>query len=71
VVDFEEAQRRIEAATGRKVLGELDLAPADERWMGEWAQREHGSELLFVVGYPMAKRPFHTPRPADQRLEQL
>jgi nondiscriminating aspartyl-tRNA synthetase len=40
--------------------GELDLAPEHERRLGEWALREHGSELLFVVGYPMAKRPFYT-----------
>jgi nondiscriminating aspartyl-tRNA synthetase len=38
----------------------LDLAPEHERRLGEWARREHGSEFLFVVGYPMAKRPFYT-----------
>ena len=27
---------------------------------GEWAVAEHGSEFLFVEGYPMAKRPFYT-----------
>jgi nondiscriminating aspartyl-tRNA synthetase len=65
-VDFREAQRLIEAGTGRATLGEPDLAPADERWLGDWAAREHGSELLFVTGYPMAKRPFYThPRPDD------
>ena len=41
-------------------LDEPDLAPADERALGEWALREHGSEFLFVTGYPMAKRPFYT-----------
>jgi nondiscriminating aspartyl-tRNA synthetase len=31
----------------------------------EWAVREHGSDFLFVTGYPMAKRPFYThPDPA-------
>ncbi|OIV37293.1 aspartate--tRNA(Asn) ligase [Mangrovactinospora gilvigrisea] len=44
---------------------EIDLAPADERELGAWALREHGSEFLFVTGYPMAKRPFYThPDPA-------
>jgi nondiscriminating aspartyl-tRNA synthetase len=47
-----------------KLLGaptdEPDLAPAHERWLGEWALREYGSEFLFVTGYPMAKRPFYT-----------
>jgi nondiscriminating aspartyl-tRNA synthetase len=31
-----------------------------ERWLGEWATRTHGSDFLFVVGYPMVKRPFYT-----------
>jgi nondiscriminating aspartyl-tRNA synthetase len=39
---------------------EPDLSPAGERALGEWALREHGSEFLFVVGYPMRKRPFYT-----------
>jgi nondiscriminating aspartyl-tRNA synthetase len=39
---------------------EPDLAPADERALGEWAWREHGSDFVFVTGYPMAKRPFYT-----------
>ncbi|WP_229400343.1 aspartate--tRNA(Asn) ligase [Micromonospora okii] len=44
---------------------EPDLAPAHERALGEWARAEHGSEFLFVTGYPMAKRPFYThPDPA-------
>ena len=44
----------------------VDLAPFDERWLGGWARTEHGSDLLFVTGYPMAKRPFYThPDPAD------
>jgi nondiscriminating aspartyl-tRNA synthetase len=39
---------------------EPDLAPADERAIGQWAVREHGSDFVFVSGYPMAKRPFYT-----------
>ncbi|GAA1659805.1 aspartate--tRNA(Asn) ligase [Catellatospora bangladeshensis] len=47
---------------------EPDLAPAHERAIGEWAVREHGSEFVFVTGYPMAKRPFYThPQPGDPR----
>ena len=59
VVDFRAAQQMIGAGD------EPDLAPADERWLGEWAQREHGSDFVFVTGYPMVKRPFYThPDPA-------
>jgi nondiscriminating aspartyl-tRNA synthetase len=39
---------------------EPDLAPADERAIGEWGLREHGSDFVFVTGYPMVKRPFYT-----------
>ena len=47
---------------------EPDLAPADERAIGEWALREYGSDFVAVEGYPMAKRPFYThPQPSDPR----
>src|SRR5262249_36171694 len=58
-VDFVEAQRLIQTGTRERVLGEPDLAPAHERWLGEWALREHGSDFLFVTGFPLAKRPFY------------
>lgn len=45
---------------------EPDLSPAGERWLGEWALREHRSEWLFVRGYPMAKRPFYTQPDPDR-----
>jgi nondiscriminating aspartyl-tRNA synthetase len=60
VVRFDDAQHMIEASTGRMTVGEPDLAPTDERWLGDWAQKEHGSDFVFVTGYPMAKRPFYT-----------
>jgi nondiscriminating aspartyl-tRNA synthetase len=54
-IDFPDALRLCGADPG-----EPDLAPADERRLGEWARREHGSDFLFVVGFPMEKRPFYT-----------
>ena len=59
-VHFPDAQRMIEEATGESLAGEPDLAPAHERWLGEWASRVHGSDFVFVTGYPMVKRPFYT-----------
>jgi nondiscriminating aspartyl-tRNA synthetase len=59
-VHFAEALEMVGAATGEDLSAEPDLAPAHERWLGEWAQREHGSEFVFVTGYPMVKRPFYT-----------
>jgi nondiscriminating aspartyl-tRNA synthetase len=68
-LDFVEAQQLIQTATGEHVVGEPDLSPADERWLGDWALREHGSDFLFVTGYPLAKRPFYT-HPDPRRPEQ-
>jgi nondiscriminating aspartyl-tRNA synthetase len=48
--------------------GEPDLAPEHEKAIGRWAKEEHGSDFVFVPGYPMVKRPFYThPSPEDPR----
>jgi nondiscriminating aspartyl-tRNA synthetase len=67
-VHFSDAMTMLADEFGDPVRSETDLAPAHERWLGEWAQREHGSEFLFVVGFPMVKRPFYT-HPDPQRPE--
>jgi nondiscriminating aspartyl-tRNA synthetase len=64
-LDFTAAQELIAREADWDPRGEPDLSPADERWLCEWALREHGSEFLFVPGFPMSKRPFYTqPDPA-------
>jgi nondiscriminating aspartyl-tRNA synthetase len=64
-IHFAEALELISQATGEDVTGEDDLAPAHERWLCEWSAREHGSELLFVHGFPLLSKPFYTyPDPA-------
>jgi len=60
VVHFADVLEMISKATGEDVTGEPDLAPAHERWIGEWALREHGSDFVFVEGYPTAHRAFYT-----------
>jgi nondiscriminating aspartyl-tRNA synthetase len=57
---FVEAQELVWQRTGVDSRGEPDLSPADERAIGEWARAEHGSDFVFVTGYPMRKRPFYT-----------
>lgn len=66
VLHFADALDLVSRATGEDVRAEPDLAPAHERWLGEWAQREYGSDFLFVTAYPLAKRPFYT-HPDPQR----
>jgi nondiscriminating aspartyl-tRNA synthetase len=64
-IHFAEAQGLIFRLHGVDVSGEPDLSPQDERWLGQWARREYGSDFLYVTGYPMRKRPFYThPDPA-------
>jgi nondiscriminating aspartyl-tRNA synthetase len=57
---FADALALISRATGDDVTGEPDLSPGHERWLCEWSAREHGSELLFVTGYPLPSKPFYT-----------
>jgi nondiscriminating aspartyl-tRNA synthetase len=65
-IHFSEAQELIWQKHGIDVRGEPDLSPQDERWLGEWALQEYGSDFLFVVGYPMVKRPFYTHADPDR-----
>ncbi len=67
-IHFREALTLLGEALGQDLRDEPDLAPGHERWLGEWAAREHASQWLFVTGYPMRKRPFYThPQPDDPR----
>jgi nondiscriminating aspartyl-tRNA synthetase len=59
-IHFADAQELLAAHIEEDPRGEPDLAPAHERWLSEWALREHGSDFLFVTGYPLRKRPFYT-----------
>lgn len=65
-IHFADALEMIWRETGEDARNEPDLAPAHERWLGEWAKKTYGSEFLFVTGYPMVKRPFYT-HPDPQR----
>jgi len=65
---FTEAKGLAWSLTGSDERDEPDLSPAEERSLGAWALKTHGSEFLFVTGYPMVKRPFYThPEPTRPR----
>ena len=55
-----EAQELIFKETGQDKRMEPDLEPEDERWLCEWAKREHNSDFIFITHYPVSKRPFYT-----------
>ena len=69
VISFRLAQELLGEALDEDLSGKDDLSPAHERWLGAWAKGTHGSDFLFVTGYPRAKRPFYThPDPDDPEL---
>ncbi|HVR75225.1 MAG TPA: aspartate--tRNA(Asn) ligase [Planctomycetota bacterium] len=55
---FREAMERVERSGHRLPAGDLD--PEAERRLSAWALEEHGSEFLYVVGFPLAHRPMYT-----------
>ncbi|HEY1352516.1 MAG TPA: aspartate--tRNA(Asn) ligase [Ktedonobacteraceae bacterium] len=57
---FSEAQELIYRLHGVDERNAADLSPQSERWLGQWASQQSGSDLLYVTGYPMSKRPFYT-----------
>lgn len=69
-IDFREAQAMLTADFGvTDAIGEPDLTPEHERLLGRWAYDNHNSDFLFVVGYPMSKRPFYThPNPENPEI---
>ena len=55
---FEEATKVVEARG--HPLPEGDLDPEGERLLCEWSSREHDSELVYIVGFPLEQRPVYT-----------
>lgn len=45
-------------ATKEDHTQEDDLAPAEERWICEWAKKEKASESVFVTGWPTKSKTF-------------
>lgn len=66
-IHFQKAQELLTEKYGvTDALGEPDLTPEHERLLGQWTLETYGSDFVFVVGYPMKKRPFYThPDPSD------
>lgn len=57
---LKQAQQLITDATGVDKTSADDLDPEDERWLCEYALREHGSDFIFITHFPFTKRPFYT-----------
>ncbi|MBP6881693.1 MAG: aspartate--tRNA(Asn) ligase [Candidatus Pacebacteria bacterium] len=55
-----EAQELIMKETGVDKTKEPDLEPEDERFLCEYANKNLGSDFVFVTHFPTSKRPFYT-----------
>jgi nondiscriminating aspartyl-tRNA synthetase len=55
-----EAQKIIKEHYGEECSEEPDLAPQHERWIGEYAEKELGSDFIFITHFPGDKRPMYT-----------
>ncbi len=55
-----EAQALILKETGVDKTKEPDLEPEDERFLCEYANKNLGSDFVFVTHFPTSKRPFYT-----------
>ncbi|GAC1320139.1 MAG: aspartate--tRNA(Asn) ligase [Chloroflexota bacterium] len=65
-IRFRDAQKLILERHGEDRAQEPDLSPQDERWLGEWASKEHDSDFVLVTHYPTVKRAFYSlPDPED------
>lgn len=60
VMTLREAQELIKKETGVDKTSEPDLEPEDERFLCEYANKNLGSDFVFVTHFPTTKRPFYT-----------
>lgn len=59
-IQFSDAKEWIAKESGRPIKDYDDLEPEEERFLCHLADREYGSEFIFVTHYPSKKRPFYT-----------
>lgn len=57
--EFAECMERLKKTFGRTDLVD-DLDPQGERQLCEIAHKEYGTPSVFVIGFPLAARPFYT-----------
>jgi nondiscriminating aspartyl-tRNA synthetase len=57
-VPVQEACELLDKMYGKRTVG-FDLDPEGEKLICDWAKKEHGTELLFLIDYPKSKRPVY------------
>jgi nondiscriminating aspartyl-tRNA synthetase len=59
-IKLAEAKKIIKEKYGHEVPKDTDIDPAGERFIGQYAKEEFGSDFIFVTHYPWSDRPFYT-----------
>jgi nondiscriminating aspartyl-tRNA synthetase len=68
-IPMAEIHERYSKATGQNTVGEKDLRPDEERWICEYAQKQLGSEAVFVTDWPASEMKFyHKAQAGDTEL---
>ncbi len=68
-VKMSEIHERYTKATGEDTTREKDLSPAEERFICQYAEKQLGSEAIFVTDWPAASMKFyHKKNPNDPNL---
>jgi len=57
-IKFSEALKILEKEFGKKMEGQ-DIDPEGERLISEWAEKERGSDFIFLTNYPWSIRPMY------------
>lgn len=66
-----EAQEKIQAKTGRTVVGEKDLSSQDEQDICDIVKEETGSDFVYIYGYPTKQKPFYVyPNPENPEFNE-
>ncbi len=68
-IKLAEALKILEKEYGKK-METVDIDPEGERLIGEWAKKEHNSDLIFLTHYPIGIRPFYTMPSKDGRFTE-
>lgn len=64
-ITIDEIHEMFLRATKEDHTGEDDLAPAEEKWICEWAKKNKGSDAVFVTGWSAKSKTFKFYHKAD------
>lgn len=56
--------------TGKDMSQEIDLTPDEERWICEYAKKNHGCEAVFATGLPESKMKFYHKKGQEEGTAQ-